>query len=96
VFSHRVLLALINKGRPREDAYRIVQDPATSAVEGRGNFRDLLISSGALNHAEVDSCFDLNPYLRHVDLILERAGVPGTGAREAPAATGARRHRAPR
>jgi adenylosuccinate lyase len=96
VFSHRVLLVLIDKGRSREDAYRIVQNAATSAVEDRGDFRALLVASGALTPSEVEACFDLTPYLRHVDLILERAGIPGTGAREAPAATGARRHRAPR
>ncbi len=76
VFSHRVLLALIDKGRPRDEAYRIVQDAAMAALDGRGRFRDLLAATGALSPAELDACFDLAPYLRHVDAILERAGIP--------------------
>jgi adenylosuccinate lyase len=76
VFSHRVLLALMDKGRSRDDAYRIVQEAAAAALDGRGTFRENLIACGALSAAEVDACFDLAPYLRHVDAILERAGIP--------------------
>ncbi|MDR7556036.1 MAG: adenylosuccinate lyase [Armatimonadota bacterium] len=76
VFSHRVLLALIDKGLPRDEAYRIVQDAAMAALDGRGRFRDLLAATGALSAEELDACFDLAPYLRHVDAILERAGIP--------------------
>lgn len=76
VFSHRVLLALVDKGLAREEAYRIVQDAAMAALDGRGRFRDLLAASGALSAAEIDACFDLVPFLRHVDAILARAGIP--------------------
>lgn len=76
VFSHRVLLALVDKGLTREEAYRVVQDAAMAALDGRGRFRDLLAASGALSAAEIDACFDLAPYLRHVDAILARAGIP--------------------
>ena len=76
VFSHRVLLALVDKGLARDEAYRIVQDAAMAALDGRGAFRDLLAATGALSAAELDACFDLAPYLRHVDAILERAGIP--------------------
>ncbi|MGH2406132.1 MAG: adenylosuccinate lyase [bacterium] len=76
VFSHRVLLALVEKGHSREDAYRIVQDSATAAVEGRDRFDAALVASGALGPDEVAACFDLAPYLRWADVILERAGIP--------------------
>jgi adenylosuccinate lyase len=76
VFSHRVLLALLNAGRSRDDAYRIVQDAAAAASDGRGIFKENLVASGAMTAAEVDACFDLAPYLRHVDTILARAGIP--------------------
>ncbi len=82
VFSHRVLLALIEKGRAREEAYRIVQEAATAAMEGQGVFRDLLIAAGVLSPNEVDACLDLGPYLQHVDAILERAGIPRGAAVE--------------
>ena len=76
VFSHRVLLALLGKGRGRDDAYRIVQAAAAEVLDGRGTFKEHLVKSGALTAAEVEACFDLAPYLRHVDAILERAGIP--------------------
>lgn len=77
VFSHRVLLWLVEKGIPRDEAYRLVQQAATEALEGRGRFHDLLVSSGVLSADEVDRCFDLQSYLRYVDTILERAGIDG-------------------
>lgn len=76
VFSHRVLLALLDKGLSRDDAYRIVQEAASAATEGEGDFRTRLVASGALTPGEVEACFDLRPYMRHVDAILERAGIP--------------------
>jgi adenylosuccinate lyase len=86
VFSHRVLLALMAAGRSREDAYAIVQDAARRAQEGEGRFRDVLAATGALPAADLDACFDLAPYLTHVDAILERAGIPtGAGAASAGA-----------
>jgi adenylosuccinate lyase len=76
VFSHRVLLALVDAGRTRDDAYRIVQQAAAAALEGRGRFRDLLAQAGALPPDVLAACFDLAPYLAHVDAILARAGIP--------------------
>ncbi|HET6946959.1 MAG TPA: adenylosuccinate lyase [bacterium] len=83
VFSHRVLLALIERGLTREQAYRIVQDASMAAVEGGASFRDGLRRGGYFGDAELDGLFDYAPYLRHVDAILERVGIP--------AAAGARR-----
>jgi adenylosuccinate lyase len=42
VFSGRVLLALVESGMSRDDAYRIVQDTAMRAWEGEDGFRELL------------------------------------------------------
>jgi adenylosuccinate lyase len=87
VYSHRVLLALMDAGLSRDDAYRIVQDAAGAALEGRGRFRDLLAQTGALTAEALDACFDLAPYLAHVDAILARAGIPtGSGTPVAGAA----------
>jgi adenylosuccinate lyase len=76
VFSHRVLLALLESGRSRDEAYRIVQEAAAAAMEGRGRFRDLLAKANVLPRDRLDACFDLAPYLAHVDAILARAGIP--------------------
>jgi adenylosuccinate lyase len=75
VYSHRVLLALLARGLPRTEAYRIVQDAAMRAWEGRGRFRDLVRASGALPDAELDACFDPADALRHVETIFARLGL---------------------
>jgi len=77
VFSHRVLLALLDKGLARDDAYRIVQTAATQAWEGQGAFRELVRASGALTDAELDACFDPAAAVRYVDAIFARAGLDG-------------------
>ncbi len=48
LFSHRVLLALIERGLTREEAYRIVQDAAAAALDGVRSFRDALAAGGRL------------------------------------------------
>jgi adenylosuccinate lyase len=89
VFSHRVLLALIDHGLSRDEAYRIVQSAAMRAWEGQGRFRDLLRASGALPDDDLDRCFDASYALRYIDEIFSRIGL---GARPAvPAGTQARR-----
>jgi len=88
VFSHRVLLALLDGGRSRDEAYRIVQSAAMRAWEGHGRFRDLLRASGALSDAELDACFDPADALGHVDEIFVRVGL-GEGP-AAPAGRAAR------
>jgi adenylosuccinate lyase len=95
VFSHRVLLALMEAGRSREEAYGVVQDAAQRALDGEGRFRDLLLAAGALSEEALAACFDLAPYLAHVDVILERAGIlRGTGGAPPVKPAGARpRHR---
>ncbi|HVI84506.1 MAG TPA: adenylosuccinate lyase, partial [bacterium] len=75
VFSHRVLLALLARGLPRTEAYRIVQDAAMRAWEGEGRFRDLVRASGALPDAELDASFDPADALRHLEMIFARLGL---------------------
>jgi adenylosuccinate lyase len=75
VFSHRVLLALLDHGLPRDEAYRIVQSAAMRAWEGQGRFSELLRASGALSDAELEACFDASHALRHVDMIFARVGL---------------------
>jgi adenylosuccinate lyase len=76
VFSEAVLLALIDKGVGRQDAYAMVQRNAMRAWAGEAGFRALLERDadvvGHLGAAGIESCFDLAHALRHVDTILER------------------------
>ena len=79
VFSQRVLLALISKGRTREEAYRIVQDNAMEAWQGRKSFLALLQKdrriANSLTGDELKSLFDYDYYLKHVDTVFERLGL---------------------
>jgi len=83
VFSHRVLLALVDRGLSREEAYRIVQDAAAAALEGAGSFREALARSGQLPEGELSAVFDYGPYLAHVETIFTRVGLalPAEAAR---------------
>jgi adenylosuccinate lyase len=79
IFSQRVLLALINKGLPREEAYKIVQDKAMKAWEERKDFLSLLEADRRitrhLGKEELKSLFDYGYYLKHVDGVFERLGL---------------------
>ena len=65
VFSQAVLLALIDSGLGRDDAYRIVQRNAMKAWDGDGDLRDLLAADEAvtLDDAALDRCFSLERIL---------------------------------
>ena len=76
VFSQRLLLKLTGPIGSREKAYRLVQKNAFLAVEGKGLFRDLVRKDKDirrhLSEAEIDSCFDLAYYTKHVDKVFKR------------------------
>lgn len=76
VFSQRVLLALIDKGVSREEAYRIVQDNAMKTWGGEGDFRELLDKDrrmkNYLKKEELKKCFDYKFYLRNIKHIFKR------------------------
>jgi len=83
IFSQRVLLALIEKGLTREEAYKMVQDNAMKAWEKGKSFLSLLEAdrriTAHLSKKELNSLFDYNYYLRYVDTIFERLGLTKTG-----------------
>jgi len=85
VFSHRVLLALIDRGMSRQDAYGIVQSAAMRAWEGGARFRDLIREAGVLPEAELAACFDASHALRHIDAIFARVGLGERPAAQAAA-----------
>jgi adenylosuccinate lyase len=82
IFSQRVLLALIDKGLKREEAYKMVQDNAMTAWERRKSFPSLLEGdkriSRHLSKKELDSLFDYGYYLKHVDDIFDRLRLART------------------
>jgi adenylosuccinate lyase len=80
VYSQRVLLALVDRGLPRGDAYGAVQAAAMAAMrQGGGSFRAELQAdprvAGLLGDEDWDRLFDWRPYLRHVPEIYRRIGI---------------------
>jgi len=79
VFSQRVLIALINKGLTREEAYKMVQDHAMKAWQQGKDFLSLLEAdrriTAHLSKEELKSLFDYRYYLKHVDEVFERLGL---------------------
>ncbi|MDI6800291.1 MAG: adenylosuccinate lyase [Actinomycetota bacterium] len=73
-FSQKVLLALIEKGMSREDAYAIVQRSAMKTWQDRGDFKEELLADGEvaakLSPAELDAIFDPKAFLVNVDKIF--------------------------
>jgi len=79
IFSQRVLLALIDKGLTRQQAYQLVQRNAMKAWKERVDFLPLLKADkeviAQLPPAELESLFDYQYYLRHVDRVFQRLGL---------------------
>jgi len=76
-FSEAVLLALVEKGVARQEAYVWVQRNAMKTWRGEGTFRENLRADTEirthLSVAELDGAFDLPHALRHAETIVARA-----------------------
>ncbi len=79
VFSQRVMLAFINKGLSRQDAYKIVQRNAMKAWKGNRNFLTLLKAdtevAATMKTSELEGMFDYQHYLQYIDEIFQRLGL---------------------
>ena len=71
LFSQRVLLALVEGGMGRDDAYRIVQRLAQQAWDTQTPLRDAA-RARAGRPLDLDAIFDYGHYVRHVPTILQR------------------------
>ena len=74
--SQRVLLALVEAGNSREDAYRMVQRNAMKTWGGEGPLLDLLQKDpdvmAKLSKEQLEALFDLDYHFKHVDTIFQR------------------------
>jgi adenylosuccinate lyase len=79
VFSHRLLLALVEAGLGRGEAYELVQRNAMRAWDEERDFRALVSADAEitahLDGAALASAFDLEATVRHVDTVFERLGA---------------------
>jgi adenylosuccinate lyase len=70
LYSQRALLALVESGWSRDEAYRLVQDNAQRAWDERTQFRDLL--AAAAPELDLDEVFDPAGFVRHAGEIVAR------------------------
>ncbi len=79
IFSQRVLLALVDRGMAREEAYQIVQRNAMRSWDHNEDFRELLKADADVRNRfsleELEELFDYGYYTRYVDETLQRAGL---------------------
>ena len=83
VFSGQLLQDLVEKGMPRDDAYKAVQENSMAAWETESSFRDRVAKDSRitkyLDAAALAHTFDLKRQLRHVDAIFARVfGEPAS------------------
>jgi adenylosuccinate lyase len=72
LFSQRVLLALVDRGLTRDDAYRVVQRLAQRALDERMPLRSLLAEDPAGAGLDLDAIFDYTPFVRWAPEIVAR------------------------
>ena len=72
----RLLLALVDHGITREDAYRLVQEHALAAWEGGETLLERVQKDSAITERvpekDLAAVFDVKRHLQHVDYIFER------------------------
>jgi len=79
IYSQPVLLALVDKGMDRQEAYKLVQGHAQCALAGGPAFRDGLAADESIaawiGHEELLSLFDPIRQLQHIDEVFSRLGL---------------------
>jgi adenylosuccinate lyase len=95
IYSQPVLLALVDAGMDRQQAYKLVQGHAQQSLAGGPIFETALANDPAvaawLSQDELSSLFDPVRQLQNVDAVFARLGLDGTEnlaeQRQAAAAT---------
>lgn len=76
IFSQRVMLALVDTGMKREEAYKLTQRNAMKVWAGEGTFKDLLEEDEdvmrALSEEQLESLFDTGFYTAQIDFIFKK------------------------
>lgn len=80
IFSQKVLLALIDKGMSREDAYTVVQSCAHQAWnQPQGDFHNLIAHdvrvTQLLSAEEIEQCFDPKQHLKYLEQVYQRLDI---------------------
>jgi adenylosuccinate lyase len=85
-FSQRLLLALVEAGAPRDEAYRLVQRHAMRAWDEGLEFGELVRADGEVaGRVDLERVFDRAAYTRHADVVFERLRALARGKEHAHA-----------
>ncbi len=83
IFSQQVLLALVERGMSREEAYYLVQEKAFRAKEEGRDFLEILKEderiASLIPPEELERLFDPSLCLRHIDATFRRLGLEAEG-----------------
>ncbi len=75
-FSQRLMLALVEAGMTREDAYLVIQRNAMEVWAGAGDLRDLVGAdadvTSRLDPQQIESVFDEAAFVRNVGVVFSR------------------------
>jgi adenylosuccinate lyase len=93
IYSGQLLQDLVEKGMPRDDAYKVVQETAMAAWETETSFRDRVAADARitkyLDAKALAHTFDLRRQLRYVDAIFDRVfGAHPAGEKSAAGSAG--------
>lgn len=79
IFSQSILMSLVEKGVPRDNAFEMVQRVAGAAYDQNADFEYFLIEDEEIMQyftpTELDDIFNYDRYLKHIDYIYHRAGI---------------------
>lgn len=79
IFSQRVMLALVERGINRDQAYQLTQRNAMKAWDEKIEFKSLILEDkeimSCLTSSEIEKLFDYSYHLKNVDYIFKRAGL---------------------
>ena len=79
VMSEHVMLALVDKGMGKDEAYRTVQQVAMRAFETGGDFQEMVAQEPAikqrLSAKELASCFDYEAHLNRIERVYQRLEI---------------------
>jgi adenylosuccinate lyase len=80
LFSQRVLLALVQAGSTRDQAYRVVQELAQRAWDEEIPLRELLAADERARALDLEAIFDYGHYVRYTEQILQRLDGISSGS----------------
>jgi adenylosuccinate lyase len=73
------MLALVDKGMDKDEAYRLVQGVAMRAWDEGGDFRQMIAKEPAVAERlapdELAACFDYERHLKRVEVAYQRLGL---------------------